>query len=120
MLAILIPIFQQAIGDLEDLKSQLRDAILKIDATAAATIPNLNNNINFGTNSNINPYKNFTFAIKEEDNPIFNVRGNKRRYAVAINRNGTEIVKSDYSFTQDPNDLIEQLKLIIDQQNLQG
>jgi hypothetical protein len=48
------------------------------------------------------------------------VKGNKRHYAVAINRDGVEVIKSDYSFTLDPNDLVDQLKLIIDQQNLQG
>ena len=33
---------------------------------------------------------------------------------------GVEQLKSEYSFTLDPNDLVEQLKLVIDQQNLQG
>jgi hypothetical protein len=48
------------------------------------------------------------------------VKGNKRHYAVSVNRDGVEVIKSDYSFTLDPNDLVDQLKLIIDQQNLQG
>ena len=48
------------------------------------------------------------------------VKGNKRRYAVAVDRDGVEVIKSDFSFTLDPNDLIEQLKLVIDQRNLQG
>jgi hypothetical protein len=66
-------------------------------------------------------YKGFKFAIKEEqNNPQFIVKGNKRKYAVAADRDGVEVLKSEYSFTQDPSDLIEQLKLIIDQQNLQG
>jgi len=39
---------------------------------------------------------------------------------VAINRDGVEQLKSEYSFTLDPNDLVEQLKLVIDQKNLQG
>ena len=58
--------------------------------------------------------------LKEEDNPKFVVRGYKRRYAVAINKRDIESAKSEYSFTLDPNDLIEQLKLIIDQRNLQA
>ena len=66
------------------------------------------------------PYKGFNFKIKVEENKSFEVKGNKRRYAVAINRDGVEQIKSDYSFTQDPNDLVEQLKLVIDQRNLQG
>ena len=44
----------------------------------------------------------------------------KRQFAVAIDRDGVEVLQSDYSFTLDPNDLIEQLKLIIDQRNLQA
>ena len=66
------------------------------------------------------PYKGFKFKIKEEQNQAFVVKGNKRHYAVAVNRDGVEILKSEYSFTLDPNDLIDQLKLIIDQRNLQG
>jgi hypothetical protein len=65
-------------------------------------------------------YKGFTFKIKEEQNPKFVVKGNKRRYAVAIDRYNVEVLKSEFSFTLDPNDLVEQLKLVIDQQNLQG
>jgi hypothetical protein len=70
-----------------------------------------------GTDS-FEPYKGFRFALREEDNPKFVVRGYKRRYAVAINDANIEVLKSEYSFTQDPNDLIEQLKLLIDQNNL--
>jgi hypothetical protein len=66
------------------------------------------------------PYKGFKFKIKTEENKTFEVKGNKRRYAVAIDRDGVEVLKSDFSFTQDPNDLIDQLKLVIDQRNLQG
>jgi len=66
------------------------------------------------------PYKGFKFKIKEEQNPSFVVKGNKRHYAVAVDRDGVETLKSEYSFTLDPNDLIDQLKLIIDQRNLQG
>jgi hypothetical protein len=66
------------------------------------------------------PYKGFKFKIKEEQNPAFVVKGNKRRYAVATDRDGVEVLKSDFSFTLDPNDLVDQLKLVIDQRNLQG
>ena len=66
------------------------------------------------------PYKGFKFKIKEEQNQAFVVKGNKRRYAVATNRDGVEVLKSDFSFTLDPNDLVDQLKLVIDQRNLQG
>jgi DNA repair exonuclease SbcCD ATPase subunit len=65
-------------------------------------------------------YKGFKFKIKEEQNQAFVVKGNKRRYAVATDRDGVEVLKSDFSFTLDPNDLVDQLKLVIDQRNLQG
>ncbi len=66
------------------------------------------------------PYKGFKFQIKTEENKAFEVKGNKRRYAVAIDRDGVEVIKSELSFTLDPNDLVDQLKLVIDQRNLQG
>ena len=66
------------------------------------------------------PYKGFKFKIKVEENKSFEVKGNKRRYAVAVDRDGVEVLKSEYSFTLDPNDLVDQLKLVIDQRNLQG
>ena len=66
------------------------------------------------------PYKGFKFQIKTEENKSFEVKGNKRRYAVAIDRDGVEVIKSELSFTLDPNDLVDQLKLVIDQRNLQG
>jgi hypothetical protein len=66
------------------------------------------------------PYKGFIFKIKEENNPKFVVRGNKRRYAAAIDKYGVEILISEYSFTLDPQDLVDQLKLVIDQRNLEG
>ena len=72
------------------------------------------------TDTQFPSYKGFNFKIKEEQNQAFVVKGNKRRYAVAIDRDGVEVLKSDYSFTLDPNDLVEQLKLVIDQKNLQG
>jgi hypothetical protein len=63
-------------------------------------------------------YKGFKFYIKEEEDPKFVVKGNKRRYAVAINQKGNEVLKSKFSFTLDPNVLVEELKLIIDQKDL--
>lgn len=63
-------------------------------------------------------YKGFKFYIKEENDPKFDVKGNKRRYAVAVNKKGYEVLKSKFSFTLDPNVLVEELKLIIDQKDL--
>jgi len=65
-------------------------------------------------------YKGFTFAIKEENDSRFVVAGNTRRYAVALNTDKSEVLQSSRSFTLDPDILIEELKLIIDQQNLKA
>jgi hypothetical protein len=63
-------------------------------------------------------YKGFKFFIKEENNPKFIVKGNKRRYAVAVNRDGNEVLQSSFSFTLEPDILVEELKLKIDQKGL--
>lgn len=65
-------------------------------------------------------YKGFKFYLKEEENPSPRniINGRKRSYAVAVNLSGVEVLKSDYSFTLDPDVLVEQLKLEIDKQNL--
>lgn len=139
MLSSLIPValgvLEKAVSILEDLKSQLLDINGQLDNAATSTggsllLNNLGSNINPNLPQSSIPigtyeqngipftYKDFKFAIREENNPRFIVKGYKRHYAVAIDTNGVEVIKSDYSFTLDPNDLIEQLKLVIDQQNL--
>ena len=113
------------IANLIELRNRLKEVSLKLDNK---TLDNLNSqqlsdlsDLFLPASGNYGSYKGFKFAIKEEqNNPQFIVKGNKRKYAVAIDHYGVEAIKSEYSFTQDPNDLIEQLKLIIDQQNLQG
>jgi hypothetical protein len=133
MLSSLIPvalgILQKAIGILEDLKSQLLDINGKLDTAATSNVVGTSDlllNINAsegGITLGIFPteYKGFKFAIKEESGPrALVVRGNKRHYAVAINTDNVEVLKSEYSFTLDPNDLIDQLKLVINSQNLQA
>jgi hypothetical protein len=125
LLPIIINVLDKAISILRDYKAQLLDINGQLESSAASGDTNLlNSNGANGAGSNYGTvqtnYKGFTFALKEENNPKFNVRGNKRHYAVAINKQNVEQLKSDSSFTLDPNDLIEQLKLIIDQQNLQS
>jgi hypothetical protein len=109
---------EKAISILENYKNQLLDINGQIEVAGANT-SNLNSllGLNFG---DLGTYKGFKLVLKEENNPKFVVEGNKRHYAIAINKNGVITVQSDYSFTLDPNDLIEQLKLTIDQQNLQS
>jgi hypothetical protein len=129
MLSSLIPvtlgILQKAIGILEDLKLQLLNINGKLDTAAASNVVGTSNLLlNTGVGGitlGLFPteYKGFKFAIKEESGPkALIVRGNKRHYAVAIDVNNIEILTSDYSFTLDPNDLIDQLKLIIDRKKL--
>jgi hypothetical protein len=65
-------------------------------------------------------YRGFTFAIYEENDPNFVVAGNKRRYAVALDRSGFISLRSQPSFTLDPDVLIEELKLQIDERNLEA
>lgn len=124
ILSISTNILANEIANLIELRDSLKEISLKLDVKAT-------NNLNddelaalsdafLPVGGDYGSYKGFKFAIKEEQNPQFVVKGNKRKYAVAIDRYGVEVIRSEYSFTQDPNDLIEQLKLIIDQQNLQG
>jgi hypothetical protein len=115
-LSITLALLEQAIAILEDLKLQLHDISDLLDGkTSNLPIP-LDLGLNFGTN--LGTYKGFKFALREDNDPKFNVRGNKRHYAVAIDKNNVDVLKSEYSFTLDPNDLIDQLKLVIDSQNL--
>lgn len=120
-LSALIPIISsaldKAVSILEDYKTQLLTINGELDVAAATGInSSLLGNNQYGTL--LGEYKGFKFALREENNPKFVVRGNKRHYAVAIDSNNVEVLKSDSSFTLDPNDLIEQLKLVIDNKNL--
>jgi len=65
-------------------------------------------------------YNGFTFSILEEDDPKFVVAGNKRRYAVALDRSGFIALQSEPSFTLDPEVLIEELRLEIDKRRLEA
>lgn len=113
LLPTIIVSLEKAIQILAELKAQL----LPINGELELKLPPTP--VTFGT-ADYGEYKGFKFALREENNPKFEVRGNKRHFAVAINKQNIEQLKSEPSFTLDPNDLIEQLKLVIDQQNLQG
>jgi len=63
-------------------------------------------------------YKDFKFYIEEENNPDFVVKNNKRRYAVAVNKDGNKVLQTKPSFTLNPPVLVEELKLQIDQKGL--
>jgi hypothetical protein len=128
LLAIFIPILEEVITDLENYKQQLHDINDLLDETTVSVLDTnqlsvLLNQITQNQKA-IEEYKGFKFVIKEEQTLGVNtakvVKGFKRHYAAAIDRDGVERIKSEYSFTQEPQILVDQLKLIIDQKNLQG
>ena len=65
-------------------------------------------------------YRGFTFSILEENDPKYVIAGNKRRYAVALDRSGFVRLQSQSSFTLDPEVLIAELKLKINEQNIEA
>jgi hypothetical protein len=119
VLIAILGILDPPISVLEDLKNQLRDIDKKLDLQTLS-YPTLTSLINL-TNSKptVEEYKGFKLAIKEDNDPKFIVRGNKRRYGAAIDKDGVEAIKSEYSYTLDPQILIDQLKIIINQRNPQ-
>ena len=117
VLAIAAMLLENEINKLNELILKLKN--INLDGLNSQQLSDLTSSI-YNNVDQFPPYKGFKFKIKEEQNQAFVVKGNKRHYAVATNRDGVEILKSEYSFTLDPNDLIDQLKLIIDQRNLQG
>jgi len=122
----------------EDYANRLRNSTSLLNLLAAQnpnadsnTLQNLLKNSSFANlsglanqitppSSNLGAYKGFTFFTREENNPKFVVKGNKRHYVVAVDTKNIERIKSDFSFTLNPTQLVNQLKLVIDQQNLQG
>ena len=127
ILAIANTILENEISKLNDLIERLKainallddQANLNLNEQQLADLSNTFLPIGI-KNNEFEKYKGFKFKIKEEQNIAFVVKGNKRLYAVANDRDCVEVIKSELSFTLDPQDLIDQLKLVIDQRNLQG
>jgi hypothetical protein len=80
----------------------------EINALANPTVVATQNNSN---NQDVNTYKGFTLAVKIDST---NTSKYIRRYAVAQNKQGVPVLKTDSSFASDPSVLISQLKFIID------
>ena len=116
ILAIINQVINKLIDDLDYQESRLLpiEGLLEnnVDAINSA---NLSSSDGLGYLSGYD-YKGFRFFIKEENDPKFVVKGNKRRYAVAINRIGREVLQSSFSFTLSPDVLVEELKLQIDRE----
>lgn len=63
------------------------------------------------------PYKGFTFEIKDDISQDFKY---PKRYAIARNIQGIQVLRSESSFASGPEILIEELKFIIDRDNLRA
>ena len=63
------------------------------------------------------PYKGFTFEIKDDISQNFNY---PKRYAIARNIQGVQMLRSESSFASNPQILIEELKFIIDRDDLRA
>ena len=63
------------------------------------------------------PYKGFTFEIKNDTSQNFQY---PKRYAVARNIQGIQVLRSESSFASNPSILIEELKFVIDRDNLRA
>jgi hypothetical protein len=129
LISIIKGILDSKLNELNDLKSQLNQLNDILDNTLINNLSNeqLQAFINEQRNlqSKFSEYKGFKLEIREEETlgaqQAVVVRNNiKRKYAVALDKDGVPVLKSDFSFTLDPVDLIEQLKLIIDNNNLQA
>lgn len=123
ILGAIINLLDPIVAYLNDLKNQLREVDNKLDIETINSLPSLdrlNNLLNTIKQPQNELYKGFKLVIKEDNDPRTTVQGVKRHYAVAIDRSGVEVLKSQYSYTLEPNILIDQLKLVIDRQNLQA
>ena len=129
LISIIKGIIDSKLNELNDLKSQLNQLNDVLDNTLINNLSNeqLQAFINEQRNlqSKFSEYKGFKLEIREEETlgaqQALVVKNNiKRKYAVALDKDGVPVLKSDFSFTLDPADLIEQLKLIIDSNNLQA
>lgn len=63
------------------------------------------------------PYKGFTFEIKQDTSQNFQY---PKRYAIARNVQGIQVLRSESSFASNPSILIEELKFVIDRDNLRA
>lgn len=124
VLPIILQLLDTAINDLEEAKLRIKNIENQLEGNIDNGLSNTQSNIlvsqtlpnNLG---DIGTYKGFKFAIRTENSPNApKINGLTRHYGVAIDTNGVEVLKTDLSFTQDTEVLTDQLKFIIDSQNL--
>jgi hypothetical protein len=123
MLLALVAILDPIIEYLNELKAQLKEIDNKLDLETidSGNLAALSALLNSIKQPKDETYKGFRLVIKEDQDPKTFVKDSiKRHYAAALDRDGVEVIKSEYSYTLDPQVLIDQLKIIIDQRNLQA
>jgi hypothetical protein len=122
-ISVILPIasslLDTLISALEDIKSRIKDIENRIDNNLPESTTITQPNVLFG--SLPETYEGFKFAIREENTlGAPKINGIGRHYGVAIDSNNVEVLKTDLSFTQNTEVLIDQLKFIIDSQNLRA
>ena len=120
MIGIILPILEAILAKVKALKARLDsiDDVLEnpenvsraIEADQLAGIP-----LGYLQGAD---YKGYRFFIKEDLDPKFEISGHKRHFAVALDTDNVEAYTSKFSYTSDPNVLVEELKLKIDGNNL--
>ncbi len=122
ILGIIIVCLQHELTILVDLENQLYQLgnVLEDNTQKSPDFQSILDTLGVPNNNSFGTYKGFNFAIKEDNTPGQEVAGYKRHYAVALDKYKVAVLKSDTSFTTDYQVLIDQLKLVIDQQNLQA
>ena len=120
-------IFATFIKQLIDLLNLLDSLLLKCSTNNNIPYEQINSDIlnllpdQSSLNPNINPtenfYKGFTINVITEDSPLSSY---PRRQAIASNKFGVVILKGPLSFSSDPKVLIDEIKYIIDSQDLKS
>lgn len=115
-IALFAKIVQNIITLLNSLDSLILacDSNVTLDEISDSLIQTANNQTQADTNDG--SYKGFTFQIEEIPfSPTVN-----RRKAIALNQQGIPVLESELSFTTNNQTLINELKLVIDRDNLKA
>ena len=120
-------IFATFIKQLIDLLNLLDNLLLKCSTTNNIPYEQINSDIlnllpnQSSLNPDVNPtdnfYKGFTISVITEDSPLSLY---PRRQAIAANKLGVVVLKGPLSFSSDPEVLINEIKYIIDSQDLKS
>jgi hypothetical protein len=119
IIPIITSLLNKVINDLEEARLRIKEIENKIENKANNNPEVADSFISSGLLDV--EYKGFKFAVREE-NTLGSPTINRvhRHYGVAIDTNNVEVLKTDPSFTQDTQVLVDLLKFIIDSQNLKA